>query len=104
MSEIEISRELDEYYTNKIVTALVGIEADVTKVEAIGTELAKENFTEDVFIVTGDYDIVLKVRFPNYEDLQDFLVNKMSRIGGIKGSKTMMVLTIKKDMGQKMGE
>lgn len=104
MSEIEISRELDEYYTNKIVTALVGIEADVTKVEAIGTELARENFTEDVFIVTGDYDIVLKVRFPNYEELQDFLVNKMSRISGIKGSKTMMVLTIKKDMGQKMGE
>ncbi|AKA49114.1 AsnC family transcriptional regulator [uncultured archaeon] len=104
MSDVEISKELDEYYTNKIVTALIGIEADVSRVEAIGGELAKENFTEDVFIVTGDYDIILKVRFPNYDGLQDFLVNKMSQISGIRGSKTMMVLTIKKDMGQLMGE
>ncbi len=104
MSDVEISKELDEYYTNKIVTALIGIEADVSRVEAIGSELAKENFTEDVFIVTGDYDIILKVRFPNYEELQSFLVSKMSQITGIRGSKTMMVLTIKKDMGQKLGE
>lgn len=104
MTDVEISKELDEYYTNKIVTALVGIEADVSRVEAIGSELAKENFTEDVFIVTGEYDLIVKVRFPNYEELQDFLVTKMSQITGIRGSKTMMVLTIKKDMGQKMGE
>lgn len=104
MKEVEISKELDEYYTNKIVTALIGIEADVSRVEAIGSELASENFTEDVFIVTGDYDLILKVRFPNYEELQKFLVNRMSQIQGIRGSKTMMVLTIKKDMGQKMGE
>lgn len=104
MSDVEISKELDEYYTNKIVTALVGIEADVSRVEAIGSELAKENFTEDVFIVTGDYDLIIKVRFPNYEELQDFLVSKMSQVSGIRGSKTMMVLTIKKDMGQTMGE
>ncbi len=104
MAEVEISKELDEYYTNKIVTALVGIEADVSRVEAIGNDLAKESYTEDVFIVTGDYDLILKVRFPNYEELQKFLVNKLSQITGIRGSKTMMVLTIKKDMGQKMGE
>lgn len=104
MTEVEISKELDEYYTNRIVTALVGIEADVSKVEAIGNELSSENFTEDVFIVTGDYDLVIKVRFPNYDELQNFLVNRMSQISGIKSSKTMMVLTIKKDMGQRMGE
>lgn len=104
MAEVEISKELDEYYTNKIVTALVGIEADVSRVEAIGNDLAKENYTEDVFIVTGEYDLVVKVRFPNYEELQSFLVGRLSKITGIRGSKTMMVLTIKKDMGQKMGE
>ncbi len=104
MTEVEISKELDEYYTNKIVTALVGIEADVSRVEAIGNELARENFTEDVFIVTGEYDLILKVRFPNYEELQEFLVTRMGKIAGVRTSKTMMVLTIKKDMGQRMGE
>lgn len=104
MTEVEISKELDEYYTNRIVTALIGIEADVAKVESIGSELAAENFTEDVFIVTGDYDLIVKVRFPNYEELQEFLVNRMSGISGVRASKTMMVLTIKKDMGQRMGE
>jgi|YelNatPaOPRAMG01_1025707.scaffolds.fasta_scaffold10300_7 DNA-binding Lrp family transcriptional regulator len=101
--QTEMTGTLGKYYGNKIVTALIGIETDVNLVETIGRELAKENNVEDVLIVTGQFDIVLKVRFPDYEEFQRFIVNRLSRMSGIKGSKTMMVLSIKKEMGKNLG-
>lgn len=104
MAIAEITSTIGKYYNDKIVTAVVGIETDVSRVDQIGKELAGENNVEDVFIVTGEYDILIKVRFPDYEALQKFLVGRLSKITGVKGSKTMMVVSIKKDMGQTMGE
>ena len=101
--QTEMTGTLGKYYGNKIVTALIGIETDVNLVETIGRELAKENNVEDVLIVTGQFDIVIKVRFPDYEEFQRFVVNRLSRMNGIKESKTMMVLSIKKEMGKNLG-
>lgn len=104
MALAEITNTIGKYYNDKIVTAIVGVETDVNKVEEIGEKLSNETYVEDVFIVTGQYDIVLKVRFPDYAEFQKFVVEKLSRIIGIKSSKTMMALSIKKEMGQKLGE
>ena len=65
--QTEMTGTLGKYYGNKIVTALIGIETDVNLVETIGKELTRENNVEDVLIVTGQFDIVIKVRFPDYE-------------------------------------
>lgn len=100
----ELTATMGKYYGARIVTALVGIETDVNKVEAVANAIVKFQNVEDIFVVTGDYDIVLKVRFPDYEVFQDFLVNDLGRIDGIKRTRTMMVLTIKKEMGQRIGE
>ena len=85
--QTEMTGTLGKYYGNKIVTALIGIETDVNLVETIGKELTRENNVEDVLIVTGQFDIVIKVRFPDYEEFQRFVVNRLSRMNGIKGSK-----------------
>ncbi len=87
-----------EYYDNRIVTALIGIEADINNVEKIGKLIGENKNVEEVFIVTGDYDIIIKVRFPDYMSLEKFIVNELNSIQGIKKSKTMMVLSIIKDM------
>ncbi len=100
----ELTATMGKYYGARIVTAIVGIEADVNKVENIAGSIVRFKNVEDVFVVTGDYDILLKVRFPDYEEFQGFLVNDLGRIDGIKRTRTMMVLTIKKEMGQKIGE
>ncbi len=59
---------------------------------------------DDTFIVTGDFDIILKVRFPEFWTLQEFLVDELSKVPGVRSIKTMMVLTTMKDQGKIMME
>ncbi len=94
-----VSASIKKYYEGKIVTALVGIKTDVNKVDQVAKNLSGHRGVEDVFIVTGDFDVVIKVRFPEFWNLQEFLVEEMSKLPGVKESKTMMVLSTVKDTG-----
>ncbi|KJE48951.1 MULTISPECIES: Lrp/AsnC ligand binding domain-containing protein [Acidiplasma] len=95
--EAEITN-FKEYYDNKIVTAMIGIEADINMVEDIGEKIAENKNVEEIMVVTGDYDLLIKVRFPDYQTLEKFIVRELNNIQGIKKSKTMMVLSIIKDV------
>ena len=46
----------------------------------------------------------LSLRFPHYDEFQDFLVGSLGKLDGVRRLRTMMVLSIKKEMGQKIGE
>ncbi len=102
METQDVQRELKKYYEDKIVTAVIGVETDVDRVEKVGKSLIGHSNVEDVFVVTGDYDIILKVRFPEFWILQEFLVDELSKIPGVKSIKTMMVLSTIKDQGKVM--
>jgi Lrp/AsnC family leucine-responsive transcriptional regulator len=98
-----VTSTLKKYYEGKIVTALVGIKTDVNRVDQVAKNLSGNKGVEDIFIVTGDFDIVIKVRFPEFWNLQEFLVEELSKLPGVKESKTMMVLSTIKDMGRTFG-
>jgi len=97
LMEAEITN-FREYYDNKIITALIGIEADINNVDTIGRIIGEHKNVEEIFVVTGEYDLIIKVRFPDYVALEKFIVNNLNSIQGIRKSKTMMVLSIIKDM------
>ncbi len=97
LMEAEITN-FKEYYDNKIVTAVIGIEADVNNVETIARNIGENSNVEEIFVVTGEYDILIKVRFPDYIALERFLVSGLNSIQGVKKTKTMMVLSIIKDV------
>jgi Lrp/AsnC family leucine-responsive transcriptional regulator len=97
LMEAEITN-FREYYDNKIITALIGVEADVNNVDNIGRIIGENKNVEEVFVVTGEYDLIIKVRFPDYIALEKFIVNNLNAIQGIRRSKTMMVLSIIKDI------
>ena len=89
--------DLDRVFDRKIVTALVGMRVEINRVENIAAEIVSEPHVEDVFVVTGDFDIIVKVRFPDYNEFQKYILNKLSIISGVRASKTMMVVSIKKE-------
>ncbi|MCL4444059.1 MAG: Lrp/AsnC ligand binding domain-containing protein [Candidatus Thermoplasmatota archaeon] len=99
-----ITGTLGEYYRQKIVTAIVGVEADINSVDRIIKEIAGYTNVDDEYVVTGEYDIILKVRFPDYSGLQKFLVDDLGKIAGIKRTKTMMALSVVKESGKKIME
>ena len=83
----------------QVVTAMVQIKADTEKIEDISSQLSKLNFVEDIYLVTGNWDMVLKVRFPDMNQLRSFLIRDIRKIEGVKDTYTSMVISIFKDRG-----
>ena len=80
---------------------MVHLKADTSKIETISASLSELNFIEDIYLVTGNWDMILKVRFPDVNQMRNFLVKDLRKVDGIKDSYTSMVISIFKDRGVK---
>jgi DNA-binding Lrp family transcriptional regulator len=99
MESEDIEGSLVKYYDGKAVNAIVGIKSEMDKVDSLSKTLAGNPSIRDVFIVTGDFDIIIKVRFPEFWNLHEFLVDELIKLPGVRETKTMMVLSTLKDSG-----
>ncbi len=97
----EYDEVLTSYYRDQqLVKALITLKVDTKFADDIAAKVATFEQAEDVFLVTGDIDIILKSRFETYNDLKKFLVTKLGPIKGVKETKTLMVVTIFKENKQ----
>lgn len=90
-----------ESATGPVVTAMVHVKADTEKIENISTSLSELNFVEDIYLVTGNWDMILKVRFPDVNQMRNFLIKDLRKVEGVKDTYTSMVISIFKDRGVK---
>ena len=91
---------LANYYGDEDVTALITLKANTQNVEKMAAEIANNQDVEDVFLVTGDIDIIIKGHFKNYESCNNFVVNSIRQLEGVKETKTLMVVTTYKERGE----
>jgi len=96
---MEYEGKMIEATASQVVTAMVQIKADTEKIEDISSHLSKLNFVEDIYLVTGNWDMVLKVRFPDMNQMKSFLIKDIRKIDGVKDTYTSMVISIFKDRG-----
>ncbi|MCU0852583.1 MAG: Lrp/AsnC ligand binding domain-containing protein [Thermoplasmata archaeon] len=68
--------------------------------DQVAQKIANFEHIEDVFLVTGDTDIIAKARFPSYAALKKFIVDDVADIDGVKETKTFMVVTTFKERGK----
>lgn len=61
--------------------------------DAIAKEIKKLSGVEEVNIVTGGTDILVKVRVKDIDELNNFLIKKLRRIDGVDKTQTMIVLS-----------
>ncbi len=92
---------MNAYYNNQIVTALIGVQVDTKSIDNFAKQAREFSNVEDVFLVTGEYDIIAKVKFPSYEELKEFIINKLSKLEGVLKTETMMVVNTYKERGIK---
>ena len=71
---------------------------DTKEAEEIAKMIAKYEVVEDLFMVTGEVDIILKARFENYKALKTFILD-LNTVQGIKETKTMTIVTPFKEGG-----
>jgi DNA-binding Lrp family transcriptional regulator len=90
---------LADYYGDEKVTALIMLKVDTQNVESLASEISTTKEVEDVFLVTGDIDIIVKTKFDNYDACNDFVINSIRSLTGVKDTKTLMVVTTYKEKG-----
>ena len=90
---------MKEYYGDNIITALIGVKVDTRNIENIALKLLNQANIEDIFLVTGDSDLILKIKFLTYDDLKKFIVNTLGNMEGIQDTSTLMVVTSYKERG-----
>jgi len=78
----------------------VSFKIDTKGSDQVAQKIAGFDYIEDVFLVTGDTDIIAKARFPNYASLKKFIVDEVADINGVKETKTFMVVTTFKEKGK----
>ena len=99
-----VSRAVESAFTkvwgDEHVVALIALKVETTEADNVAQETAKFSEVEDVFLVTGDTDIFLKVRFPHYEELKEFVLHRLPAVKGIRETKTLLVVTAYKEGGE----
>jgi DNA-binding Lrp family transcriptional regulator len=88
------------YYGEEPVTAIVTLKVDTKEVDNIAMKVSEASHVDDVFLVTGDTDIILKTTFSRYSELKTFVVEKVGSIPGVKETATWMVVTTYKEAGR----
>ena len=95
----DIEDALTMLYGEDAVSAIITLKVDTKEADRIAAHVAKFDPVMDVFLVTGDTDIVAKARFVNYKGLKEFVLKNLAPIPGIKDTKTLMVVTTYKESG-----
>ena len=100
----EYEEVISSYYGEDQVTALVTFKIDTKGSDDVAEKIAGFDHIEDVFLVTGDTDIIAKARFPTYAALKKFIVDEVAEIAGVKETRTFMVVTTFKERGNLVRE
>ncbi|MBN1109584.1 MAG: Lrp/AsnC ligand binding domain-containing protein [Methanomassiliicoccales archaeon] len=100
MQENENDSILTSYYGDEEVTAIITLRVEAKDADEVCEGVSMLKPAIDVFLVTGDTDIVVKAKFMNYNQLKRFLVDELSQIPGVKDTKTLMVVASFKERGE----
>ncbi len=95
----EYDEVLSNYYQGRGVSLIITLNVDTKQIDQVAEKLSEYENIEDIFLVTGDVDLILKARFMDYDHMKDFLIRKASNLPGIENVKSMMIVTTYKERG-----
>lgn len=71
-----------------MITAIVLVTCDVSRIPEVAQELAALDGVSEVYSVTGDADLVVMVRVREHDQLADVIADRVSKVVGVKGTTT----------------
>jgi DNA-binding Lrp family transcriptional regulator len=63
---------------------------DLGHAEGVGNKIAEMTEVSEVYSVTGEYDLLIKVNFHDLAEIEHFVQDKLHRVPGLKETVTMM--------------
>ena len=73
-----------------MITAVVLIQTERDKVNAVGEQLAGIEGINEVYSVSGRYDLVALIRMENNEGLAELMTEKIAGVDGIINTESMI--------------
>jgi len=92
---VDASRHNDyiwnEFKNNNImITAIILINTEKNQVNTVGAQLAALEGVDEVYSVSGRYDLIALIRLKNIEDLARLATEQISKIAGITNTESMV--------------
>ncbi|MFW5927894.1 MAG: Lrp/AsnC family transcriptional regulator [Thermoplasmatota archaeon] len=104
MTKVENPEEYEDvissYYEGRGVSSIISFKVDTKKSDNIAEKLSEYQNIEDISLVTGDVDLVVKARFKNYDHMKNFLTDEASHLDGVQDLTSMMIVTTYKENGK----
>ncbi len=89
----EYEQDVSQYYGSDAVTAIITLRVDTKEVDMVARAISEHDCVRDLFLVTGDTDLVVKATFRTYSDFKQFVVGTLGNIKGVIDTSTGMVVT-----------
>ncbi|MBI5680987.1 MAG: Lrp/AsnC family transcriptional regulator [Methanobacterium sp.] len=81
------------------ITAIIIIQTESEKHESVKEELSRLEEVSEVYSVSGEYDILIKVWVPGIEELNQLINSKIRSVDGVEDLTEMIVMErVKEDM------
>ncbi len=77
-------------YHRRMVTAIVLIQTERGRTQQAAEALLEIDQVNEVYSVTGEYDLVALVRVRHYDQMADVVPGRIARIQGITRTETLM--------------
>lgn len=71
-----------------MITAIVLIEAEVSRIPEVASHIADLAGVDEVYSVTGGVDLIAMVRVSSYEDLAPVISDRINKVEGVTATET----------------
>lgn len=73
-----------------MITAIVFIQADVSRLSEIAEQIADIAGVSEVYSVTGDLDLLAMVRVRTHEDISNVVADQVNKVEGVLSTQTQI--------------
>lgn len=78
------------------IVAFIAVDIEPNKVKRAVEELSKLPEVDVLGIATGAHDVLMQVTVKDLQELENFLIEKLGKIEGIKSTETSILTSVKK--------
>jgi DNA-binding Lrp family transcriptional regulator len=71
-----------------VITAIVFIRADVSRIPDVAEEIAGLPAVREVYSVTGAIDLIAMVRVSDHEQIADVVADRLNKVPGVVSTET----------------
>jgi DNA-binding Lrp family transcriptional regulator len=71
-----------------MITAIVFVQADVSRIPEVAAEIADIDGVSEVYSVTGQIDLIAMIRVKNHDDIATVVADKLNKVEGVTDTET----------------